>query len=77
MNHTLGLVIEGLLTSLPSDIIGGAAVAAASYAWMGWRRRRASSNQGEGGFAADPAASGSGGLLRSQAVNHGKNHRQG
>ncbi|MEU9791106.1 hypothetical protein AB0E27_10775 [Streptomyces sparsogenes] len=45
MNQTLGLVIEGLLTNLPSDIIGGAAVTLAGYAWMRWRQRRASSNE--------------------------------
>lgn len=45
MNQILGLVIEGLLTNLPSDIIGGAVVAVASYAWMRWCQRRASSNE--------------------------------
>lgn len=45
MNQILGLVIEGLLTNLPSDIIGGAAVAVVGYAWMLWRQRRASGNE--------------------------------
>ncbi|MFE4371871.1 hypothetical protein ACFRMN_27330 [Streptomyces sp. NPDC056835] len=45
MNQILGLVIEGLLTNLPSDIVGGVAVAVAGHAWMRWGRRRASSNE--------------------------------
>ncbi|WP_327257125.1 hypothetical protein [Streptomyces sp. NBC_01244] len=45
MDQILGLVIEGLLTNLPSELIGGAAVAAAGYAWMRWCQRRGSSNE--------------------------------
>jgi hypothetical protein len=61
----LGLVIDGLLTNLPSDIIGGAAVTTAGYAWMRRHRRRTSGSQGEGGggLAADASASGSDGPL--------------
>ncbi|MDG9687803.1 hypothetical protein QC334_34610 [Streptomyces sp. DH18] len=45
MNQSLGLILDGLLANLPSDIIAGGAVALFGVVWTSWRRRRSARNE--------------------------------
>jgi hypothetical protein len=56
MNHMLGLVSQGLLTNLPSELIGFIVAAGVGYAWR--RRRRIDAQPADAGGGAGKAPSG-------------------
>ncbi|MFJ8769834.1 hypothetical protein [Streptomyces clavifer] len=45
MNQSLGLILDGLLANLPSDIIAGGAVTLIGVVWTSWRHRRSARNE--------------------------------
>lgn len=42
MHHIADLMIQQLITQLPTEILGAAIVTAAAAAWRSWRRNRGS-----------------------------------
>ncbi|MFD7626556.1 hypothetical protein ACFV7Q_11040 [Streptomyces sp. NPDC059851] len=44
-DQSLGLILDGLLANLPSDIIAGGAVAVFGVVWTSWRRRRSARSE--------------------------------
>lgn len=53
MDHTAYLMIQQLITQLPTEILGAALVAAAAAAWRSWRRHHRLRKSGQKQWTTD------------------------